>query len=113
MYVCASATTRLPHPKLYGLSVLGIHMRVYGRDKARRTVLRFDYLENEWSINILSDDGFSEMKWIVKYRRNETANPTTPHSEPATGFAIVLHCRLLADWAGQNFRLERKEWPAR
>ncbi|KAJ7753727.1 hypothetical protein B0H16DRAFT_1316745 [Mycena metata] len=73
-----------PIPLLYGLSVLGTGMRVYCGDKARRTVtpsfvetdwhfvLPAEYLQDQWSLDILSPGGFSEMKRIVAYIKGES-----------------------------------------
>ncbi|KAK7015230.1 hypothetical protein R3P38DRAFT_3400414 [Favolaschia claudopus] len=75
-----------PIPLLYGLSVLGTCMRVYCGNKVHKTVMpsfvetdpRFvlpdDYLEGEWSVDILSPPGFSEMKRIVTFIKDETIN---------------------------------------
>ncbi|KAJ6463529.1 hypothetical protein C8R45DRAFT_522406 [Mycena sanguinolenta] len=74
-----------PIPKLYGLGVHGTQARVYCGDKAQRTVrpplvatdskyvIPREYLANEWSVDILSDDGFSQMKEIVQYIKAENA----------------------------------------
>ncbi|KAJ7022904.1 hypothetical protein C8F04DRAFT_1136463 [Mycena alexandri] len=74
-----------PIPLLYGLSVLGTGMRVYCGNKARKAVtppfvetnrhfvLPDDYLQDEWSVDILSPGGFSKMKQIVAYIKDESA----------------------------------------
>ncbi|KAJ7471524.1 hypothetical protein B0H11DRAFT_2237426 [Mycena galericulata] len=65
--------------------VLGTGMRVYCGDKARQTVtppfvetdrhfvLPNGYLQDQWSVDILSPRGFSEMKWIVAFVKDASA----------------------------------------
>ncbi len=67
-----------PIPRLWGISVLGTSMRVYSASTAtlevtpRRLerpdpdrVIPQDYLENAWSLDILSQVGFHRVKEIV------------------------------------------------
>jgi hypothetical protein len=67
-------------PRLYGLSLLGTSLRVYCGEKAtgkvipkfsgrpdEDRVLPRDFLEGQWNVDILSQDGFSKMKEIVTY----------------------------------------------
>jgi hypothetical protein len=76
-----------PIPILYGLSVLGTKMRVYsssgdieqGKVYPPRVpidpehVLDQEHLAEEWSIDILSNAGFSQMKEIVGFIKQESA----------------------------------------
>ncbi|KAF8192776.1 hypothetical protein K438DRAFT_2134248 [Mycena galopus ATCC 62051] len=71
-----------PVPKFYGLSVFGTNMRVYCCDSGEispwvvpndsNQILPNEHLENRWSVDILSDKGFSEMKRIVNYIKEES-----------------------------------------
>ncbi|KAJ6463526.1 hypothetical protein C8R45DRAFT_878456 [Mycena sanguinolenta] len=73
-----------PIPKLYGLSILGTKARVYCVShadlKIHPTFVDFDpnyilpdeYLEDGWSVDILSDKGFLEMKRIIEYIKEES-----------------------------------------
>jgi hypothetical protein len=69
-----------PLPQLYGLSLLGTSLRVYCGEKAtckvtpkfsgrpdEDRVLPRDFLEGQWNVDILSQDGFLKMKEIVSY----------------------------------------------
>jgi hypothetical protein len=68
---------------LYGLSVLGTKMRVYCGNLADQTVappfvdtdpryvLPNDYLGGEWSVDIMSQAGFSEMKRMINYIKSQ------------------------------------------
>ncbi|KAJ7498403.1 hypothetical protein B0H11DRAFT_819458, partial [Mycena galericulata] len=72
-----------PIPMLYGLSVLGTKMRVYCGNLADQTVapsfvdtdpghvLPNDYLGGEWSVDIMSQAGFSEMKRLINYIKSQ------------------------------------------
>ncbi|KAJ7730515.1 hypothetical protein B0H14DRAFT_2998956 [Mycena olivaceomarginata] len=72
-----------PIPMLYGLSVLGTKMRVYCGNLADQTVapsfvdtdpryvLPNDYLGGEWSVDIMSQAGFSEMKRMINYIKSQ------------------------------------------
>ncbi|KAJ7033226.1 hypothetical protein C8F04DRAFT_957840, partial [Mycena alexandri] len=74
-----------PIPLLYGLSVLSTARRVYCGETARKTVtppfvetdrhfvLPDEYLQDRWSLDILSPRGFSEMKRIVAFIKDESA----------------------------------------
>ena len=65
-------------PRLWGLSLLGTAMRVYRADKATHDVRPPfsahrdrgqapppDYLEGEWNLDIMTQDGFDKMREIV------------------------------------------------
>ena len=67
-----------PLPRLWGLSLLGTSLRIYRGDAATRAITppyqgrpREDYilppgfLEGEWNLDILSQEGFDKMKEIV------------------------------------------------
>ncbi|KAF8553709.1 hypothetical protein OG21DRAFT_1509824 [Imleria badia] len=67
-----------PLPRLWGLSLLGMSLRVYVGDVAARTVepaftdhsgpsrtLSDNLLEGAWNIDILSEEGFAKIKEIV------------------------------------------------
>ncbi len=68
-----------PLPRLRGLSCLGTAVRVYTGDtetgevqppfvstpSPSNCVLPRDFLEGEWSLDILSQEGFAKMKEIV------------------------------------------------
>ncbi|KAF8903840.1 hypothetical protein CPB85DRAFT_1319120 [Mucidula mucida] len=72
-------------PILYGISALGMTLRVYQADTATfmvhpradpsvwETLLPPHYLENEWSVELLSQEGFDEMKRIGTYIISESA----------------------------------------
>ncbi|KAJ7167748.1 hypothetical protein C8R46DRAFT_898151, partial [Mycena filopes] len=74
-----------PIPLLYGITVLGTSMQVYCGDKARWTVtppfvpadrqflLPTEYLQDQWTVDILSPGGFLEMKRIVAFVKEESA----------------------------------------
>ena len=76
-----------PIPRLYGLSLLGTSLRVYhgdkdtgdiepefvGRPNAHR-VLPPDFLEGEWDLDILSQEGLVKMQEIVAYIKAESTN---------------------------------------
>ncbi|KAF4618584.1 hypothetical protein D9613_010090 [Agrocybe pediades] len=72
-------------PKLYGLSMMGTNMRVYVDDATLMTidpppvprttdVLPRTYLENAWSVDILSEEGFGKMQEIVHYIKTTPLN---------------------------------------
>ena len=75
-----------PLPKLYGVSVIGTKMRVYAGDAAAMTldpprvptspdrVLGRTYLEDAWSVDILSAEGFVQMKQIVDFIKTTPLN---------------------------------------
>ena len=67
-----------PLPRLWGLSLLGTSARIYQGDVATGAitppyqarpredyVLPLEFLEGEWGLDILSQDGFDRMKEIV------------------------------------------------
>ncbi|SJL07229.1 uncharacterized protein ARMOST_10572 [Armillaria ostoyae] len=67
-----------PLPRLWGLSLLGTSLRVYCGDIAMGTlqpeyqacpdlnhILPLNFLEGEWDLDILSQEGFNKMKEIV------------------------------------------------
>ena len=71
-------------PRLYGLSLLGTSLRVYCGEKDTGTITpRFvdrpdvdrtlprDFLEGQWDIDILSQEGFNKMQEIVAYIKAE------------------------------------------
>ncbi|KAJ7072829.1 hypothetical protein C8F01DRAFT_1105391 [Mycena amicta] len=68
-------------PRLYGLSVLGSRMRVYCNDKtvdpSDEALPRFNLpdhcLEVQWGVDILSPRGFSEMKKMITFIKDESA----------------------------------------
>lgn len=68
-----------PLPRLWGLSLLGTSMRVYYGDKdigvvnppfqtdrSYESVLPSDFID-DWKLNILSAEGFAQVKKIVEY----------------------------------------------
>ncbi|KIJ34863.1 hypothetical protein M422DRAFT_34943 [Sphaerobolus stellatus SS14] len=72
-----------PLPQMYGLSLLGTSLRIYRADVATGQVdpiskgdpdsLSDNLLEGEWSLDILSQDGFKKMGGIVSYIHAESA----------------------------------------
>lgn len=67
-----------PHPRLWGLSLLGTSLRVYNGEVASGyinpafeaqpslgRILPRDFLEGAWDIDILSQAGFDSMKVII------------------------------------------------
>ena len=72
-----------PIPRLYGLSLLGTSLRVYCTDKAtdRITppfvrnpgvdVMPSDFLQGQWSLDILSPEGLTKMQEIIGYIKAE------------------------------------------
>jgi hypothetical protein len=73
-------------PRMYGLSLLGTSLRVYCGDTVTREVtphfvgrpdvdriLRPDFLEGQWDLDILSPDGLRKMQEIVAYIKAEAA----------------------------------------
>jgi len=73
-----------PIPRLYGLSLLGTSLRVYCTEKDTGTItplfvdrpdvdrtLPRDFLEGQWDIDILSQEGFNKMQEIVAYIKAE------------------------------------------
>ncbi|KAI0286256.1 hypothetical protein BC826DRAFT_1049843 [Russula brevipes] len=76
-----------PIPRLYGLSLLGTSLRVYCGDKATRNLtphfvgrpdanrtLPRNFLEGQWDLDILSQEGFEKMQEIVTYVKAEVNN---------------------------------------
>jgi len=77
-----------PTPRLWGLSVFGTSMRVYSGDtrtfdvtpprsqrpEPRSRVLPPDFLAGQWSLDILSQEGFDRMKEIVTDILTHTGN---------------------------------------
>ncbi|KAJ7072899.1 hypothetical protein C8F01DRAFT_265070, partial [Mycena amicta] len=73
-----------PIPRLYGVSFVGTDMRVYCDDKASKTVtpsvvevdsnfiLPNDYLEDQWSVDIMSAQGFSTDICFHQGRKRQT-----------------------------------------
>jgi hypothetical protein len=74
-------------PHLYGLSLMGTSLRIYCGNKATRRisptfirrpdpnqVLRADFLEGQWNLDILSPDGFAKMQEIVAYINAEVGS---------------------------------------
>jgi hypothetical protein len=73
-------------PRLYGLSLLGTSLRVYCGDKVTGEVtphyvgrphmdriLPPDFLEGQWDLDILSQDGLRKIQEIVAYIKAEAA----------------------------------------
>lgn len=77
----------LPHcalPRLWGLSLLGTSLRVYCGDSVtsdvkpvvgdrRSHVLPHNFLEGAWNIDILSQEGFTKMKEVIRDSISSTA----------------------------------------
>ncbi|KAK0449326.1 hypothetical protein EV421DRAFT_1410337 [Armillaria borealis] len=76
-----------PLPRLWGLSLLGTSLRVYRGDIATGTlqpdyqarpdpnrILPLNFLEGEWDLDILSQEGFNKMKEIVTDILTASAN---------------------------------------
>jgi hypothetical protein len=75
-----------PIPRLYGLSLLGTSLRVYYADKDAGDItphlishpvgdyiLPRDFLEGQWDLDILSQEGLKKMQEIVAYIKLEAA----------------------------------------
>ena len=73
-----------PIPRLYGLSLLGTSLRVYCGEKDTYSLIPHfvgppnvddllprDFLEGQWDIDILSQEGFNKMQEIVAYIKAE------------------------------------------
>jgi hypothetical protein len=73
-------------PRLYGLSLLGTSLRVYCGDKTTGRVtpvfvgrpdvdriLPSDFLEGQWNLDILSQEGFRKIQEIVAYIKMKAA----------------------------------------
>jgi hypothetical protein len=75
-----------PIPRLYGLSALGTSLRVYCGDKATEqltpdfvdhpNVLPSNFLEGEWDLDVLSQDGLKKLQDIFAYIKAEALNDT-------------------------------------
>ena len=69
---------KCPLPRLYGLSLLGTSLRVYSCDKATRLmnprVPKEDrtFLEGQWDVDLLSQEGFQKFQDIVAYIKAES-----------------------------------------
>jgi len=76
-----------PIPRLYGLSLLGTSLRVYCGDKVTGDVMPHfvgrpdvnrtlppDFLEGQWDLDILSQEGFIKMQEIATYIKAEVDN---------------------------------------
>ncbi|KAF9043567.1 hypothetical protein BDZ89DRAFT_1155968 [Hymenopellis radicata] len=101
-----------PLPNLYGISALGATLRVYKGDtatfemqpptdlSAKEFFTPRHYLENEWSLELMSQEGFDEMKSIA----TDISSARAPCSAISSSFenATMWPPQLLAAFAAER-----------